>query len=89
MDGLEQILSSLSYLNLEGQIIDKKAHASGFGGSCDVYSAWSSKHNKKVAVKQIRAFMTKDKDFAKVIRLRMKGGKALSDSSGLAAISAS
>lgn len=65
-DRLEEMLSSLSHLNLEGKVINKTAHASGFGGSCDVYSAWSVKHDKKIAVKQIRAFMTKDKNFAKV-----------------------
>ncbi len=66
MEKLEQVLSELSHLNLEGWIIDKQTHASGLGGSCDVYSAWSQKHNKKVAVKQIRAFLVKDLSFAKV-----------------------
>ena len=65
-DRLKEIISSLSHLNLEGKIVNKTIHASGFGGSCDVYSAFSTKHNRKVAVKQIRVFMTKDKDFAKV-----------------------
>ncbi|KLO14121.1 kinase-like protein [Schizopora paradoxa] len=64
-DRLKEILSSLSHLDLEGQIINRTAHASGFGGSCDVYSAFSIRHNKTVAVKQIRVFMTKDRDFAK------------------------
>ncbi len=66
MDRLANILSSLSHLNLEGFIVQKQAHASGLGGSCDVYFAWSNKHNKKVAVKQIRAFLRKDPSLAKV-----------------------
>ncbi len=66
MDPLEKILSGLSNLNLEGKIVQKQPHASGLGGSCDVYSAWSTKHNKKVAVKQIRAYLRKDKSPAKV-----------------------
>ncbi len=56
MDPLAKILSGLSNLNLEGKIVRKQPHASGLGGSCDVFSAWSTKHNKKVAVKQIRAY---------------------------------
>lgn len=63
---LEKILSDLSALNLEGKIVRKQPHASGLGGSCDVYSAWSKKHNKKVAVKQIRAYLKKDRSLAKV-----------------------
>ncbi len=67
MDDLVKLLSELSHLNLEGHVVNKQVHASGFGGSCDVYSAWSTRHGKKVAVKQIRAFMRKDESFAKVI----------------------
>ena len=66
MDSLDKILSGLSHLNLDGAIINRQAHASGFGSSCDVYSAWSVKHKKKVAIKQIRLFMAKDHSFAKV-----------------------
>jgi len=65
MDRLEEILSSLSHLNLEGKVINRELHASAFGGSCDVYSAWSTKHNQRVAVKRIRVFMTKNRNFAK------------------------
>ncbi len=35
-------------------------------GSCDLYIAWSERHNFKVAVKQMRFFMRKDDSFAKV-----------------------
>ncbi|KLO07299.1 kinase-like protein [Schizopora paradoxa] len=67
MNRLETILTNLppACLNLEGQIINKELHASAFGGSCDVYTAWSVKHRRKVAVKQIRVFMAKNRSFAK------------------------
>ncbi|KLO13881.1 kinase-like protein [Schizopora paradoxa] len=65
MDKLLNILASLSHLSLEGQIVEKQSFVSGLGGSCDVYKAWSTKHNKRVAVKQIRAFLTKEPSFAK------------------------
>ncbi|KLO05396.1 kinase-like protein [Schizopora paradoxa] len=60
MKSLTDLLSNLSHLNLEGLIVDKQMHASGYGSSCDVFSAWSTKHGKKVAVKQIRMFLRKD-----------------------------
>ena len=66
MDRLARILTSLTHLSLEGKIVQKQPYASGLGGSCDVYTAWSTKHNKKVAVKQIRAFLKKDPSLAKV-----------------------
>jgi len=65
MERLTNVLSDLAHLNLEDQIVNKQAHASGLGGSCDVYTAWSVKHRKKVAVKQIRIFMRKDQAFMK------------------------
>ncbi|KLO11692.1 kinase-like protein [Schizopora paradoxa] len=65
MDRLEGILSELSHLDLAGEIVEKEPHASGLGGSCDVYTAWSRKHEKKVAVKQVRAFLKKDLSLAK------------------------
>ncbi len=55
--------SGLSHFNLEGVIVQKRAHASEVG---DVYTAWSKRHDKKVAVKQIRAFLIKDPSLAKV-----------------------
>jgi len=65
MERLDSILSGLSHLNLDGQIVDKQAYVSKLGGSCDVFSAWSNKHGKKVAVKQIREFMGDNESFAK------------------------
>lgn len=66
MDSLTDLLSDLPHLNLEGLIVNKQLHASSFGGTCDVYPAWSTKHGKKVAVKQIRTFMRNDEAFSKV-----------------------
>lgn len=65
MDKLDEILRELSHLNLKGYIEQKQQFASGFGGSCDVYTAWSTKHEKKVAIKQIRAFLVAELPFAK------------------------
>ncbi|KLO13867.1 kinase-like protein [Schizopora paradoxa] len=65
MDRLARILAALSHLSLEGKIVQRQPYASGLGGSCDVYTAWSLKHEKKVAVKQIRAFLRKDSSLAK------------------------
>ncbi|KLO11698.1 kinase-like protein [Schizopora paradoxa] len=65
MERLEGILSELSHLDLAGEIVDKEPHASGLGGSCDVCTAWSRKHERKVAVKQVRAFLKKDLTLAK------------------------
>ncbi|KLO13883.1 hypothetical protein SCHPADRAFT_903755, partial [Schizopora paradoxa] len=72
MDPLEKILSGLSNLNLDGKIVRKQPHASSLGGSCDVYSAWSNKHNKKVAVKQIRAYLRKDAALAKKLAAEIR-----------------
>ncbi|KLO06091.1 kinase-like protein [Schizopora paradoxa] len=76
MDLLAGILASLLHLNLKGKIIQKQPYASALGGSCDVYTAWSVKHKKKVAVKQIRIFLKKDpylaKRLAKEIRIWSK-----------------
>jgi len=65
MHRLQRTISKLSHLSLEGQIGDKQAHASGLGGSCDVFYAWSQKHNKAVAIKRIRAFLTEEPSLAK------------------------
>lgn len=66
MDPIEKILSGLSHLNLQGSITNKEPQPEGYGATCDVYSAWSTKHEKKVAIKQFRYFMAKDEGFAKV-----------------------
>jgi len=65
MDRLETILSGLAHLNLEGKIVRKQPYASALGASCDVYTAWSKRHKKKVAIKQIRVFLKTEKDLAK------------------------
>lgn len=65
MDTLEKLLAGLPQLNLEGQIIDKEEVAE-FGGSSDLYKAWSEKHGTMVAVKRMRVLMQQDKKFAKV-----------------------
>jgi len=62
---LDTILSNLSHLNLDGQIIHEDYTISRIGSSCDVYTAWSVRHNKKVAVKQIRVSLGKDMSLAK------------------------
>ncbi len=59
-------LSRISHLDLAGDIIHKQSHASKLGGYADVYSAWSMKYKKKVAVKQVRIHMAKDLAFKKV-----------------------
>ncbi|KLO10841.1 kinase-like protein [Schizopora paradoxa] len=65
MDSLKKILSSLQHLDLEGQIVRKQPVQSGLGGTCDVFTAWSNRHDRKVAVKCIRVFMRRDEAFAK------------------------
>ncbi|KLO18177.1 kinase-like protein [Schizopora paradoxa] len=64
---LEQILSSLSHLNLKDDIIDRQDKPIRCGGSCDVFIARSKNLNKKVAVKRIRVHLEDDEAFAKQI----------------------
>ncbi len=52
-------LTPLSRLDLLGCIVDKREHVSKMGGYSDVYSAWSTKHDKKVAVKQVASTIKK------------------------------
>ncbi len=66
MEQLRYILSSIAHLDLGGRITKRQEHASKFGGSCDVYSAWSTKHKHKVAVKRFRTHLIDDPSFAKV-----------------------
>ncbi len=63
---LAKILASLAHLNLEGDITDKQERPVRFGGMCDVFTARSIEHNKKVAVKRIRAHLEGNEAFAKV-----------------------
>jgi len=64
-NALKSILAELSFLDLAGCIIEKKPNASNFGGYADVYTARSTKHNRTVAVKQVRIHLQKDVSFAK------------------------
>ncbi len=64
---LDAIFQPLQEINLEGQITLEEGQR-GFGESCDIFRGWSTKHNKKVAVKRIRFFMLKDSSFTKVRR---------------------
>ncbi len=68
MDELQRVLSGVSHLNLEGQIVNKQVHASAFRGPSDLFTAWSERHQVKVAVKRIRVFLRKDASFARVSR---------------------
>ncbi|KLO08225.1 kinase-like protein [Schizopora paradoxa] len=77
MTRLQEILSSLSHLNLRDAIIDKKVQAGGYGGSCDVFTAWSLKHNKSVAVKQVRVYLRLELGLAKRLGKEIKIWAAL------------
>lgn len=63
---LEQTLSSLAHLNMKDDIIDRQEAPEEYGGTCDVFTAWSKKFDKKVAVKRIRVHLQGDETFAKV-----------------------
>lgn len=73
---LDEVIASLSRLNLEGDIVDREQHPVGFGSTCDVFPARSIKHNTKVAVKRIRFFLAKSEAFAKV-RIRVLNSTVL------------
>ncbi|KLO07459.1 kinase-like protein [Schizopora paradoxa] len=62
---VDEILSSLVHLDLEGAIVDKEETPVRFGGQCDVFRAKSIKHNKAVAVKRIRAHLDGNEAFAR------------------------
>ena len=66
MDYFTTVLSTLIYLDLKGHIVLKESVQSGFSGTCDVFTAWSYKHNSKVAVKRVRVSLKKDEKLAKV-----------------------
>ncbi len=66
MDRLAGILSTLRHLNLKGEVVRRESVQTGLGGTCDIFAAWSNKHNAKVAVKRIRVFLLKEEKFAKV-----------------------
>lgn len=64
---LQQLLESHSHLNHSDRRRTNVALKDG-GGSGDVYEAylWIGENRVKVALKQIRSYMLKDKNFAKV-----------------------
>ncbi len=66
MDYIQTILAEIAHLDLKDLIVDTQLHAVSFGASCDVHSAWSKRHGKKVAVKKIRVFLTNEEAFMKV-----------------------
>lgn len=63
---VEELLSTFAHLNLEGRIYEQQGNAVRFGGMCDVFTARSILHNKKVAVKRIRVVLEGNESFAKV-----------------------
>lgn len=60
------ILDKLSHLNLGGQIEDIQPTAIGLGASCDVFTGYWRAGSKKVAVKKLRIFLTKEDQAIKV-----------------------
>lgn len=64
MDQLQLALSGLRDLDLTSSIVEKQTHPSSSGGSSDVYRARSKKHERNVAVKVLRTFILKNKEFA-------------------------
>lgn len=66
MEHLSVILSKLAHLNLSGQIEDIQPTAKGLGASCDVFTGFWRTGNKKVAVKKLRIFLSKEELVGKV-----------------------
>ncbi|KLO10840.1 kinase-like protein [Schizopora paradoxa] len=62
---VKESLASLSHLDVAGSILRMKQQEWKAGGYSDVYSAWSTKHNMKVAVKKVRGILKKDVSFMK------------------------
>jgi len=77
MDRLATILSTLNHLDLGDQIVQRESIQAGIGGTCDVFTAWSTKQNSKVAVKRIRVFLRKDEKLAKKIAREIRIWTAL------------
>ncbi|KLO19003.1 kinase-like protein [Schizopora paradoxa] len=69
---LQHELAQLSHLNLAGYISSKQPYAYKLGGQSDVFRAWSTKHGRRVAVKQVRIFMRNDLSFAKKLVKEMR-----------------
>ena len=66
MDRLDGLLSKLRDINLSGEIADVRPVFKGFGASCDVFVGFCRPIRKKVAVKRLRVFMSREEEFAKV-----------------------
>ncbi len=66
MEHLHAILSKLAHLDLSGQIEDIQSTAKGLGASCDVFTGYWRAGNKRVAVKKLRIFLTKEDQVVKV-----------------------
>ncbi len=63
MEKLQQVLSELPHLNLEEKIVDvKPVRVPRNGSSCDLFTAWSERHQVKVAVKRIRVPIFQNED---------------------------
>lgn len=66
MDRLDGLLSKLRHIDLSGEIVDVRPVFKGFGASCDVFVGFCRPIRKKVAVKRLRVFMSREEEFAKV-----------------------
>lgn len=69
---LHQLLERLEHLDLTGKLSDKEQITqTAHGGNGDVYVAycWLGTRKVKVALKRLRFYIYKDKDFAKVCYL--------------------
>ncbi len=66
MDRLDGLLSKLREIDLSGTIVDVKPVLKGFGASCDVFVGFCLPIRKRVAVKRLRVFMSREEEFAKV-----------------------
>ncbi len=66
-DDLEQLLESLSHIDLSNDVFDETAYLQAHGGFCDVFMAKSRRHEgTTVAVKRLRFHIFRDKDVSKV-----------------------
>ncbi|KLO16775.1 kinase-like protein, partial [Schizopora paradoxa] len=65
MDRLDGLLAKLRDINLSGEIADVRPVFKGFGASCDVFVGFCRPIRKKVAVKRLRVFMSREEEFAK------------------------
>lgn len=66
MSQISEILTKLAHLNLDGQIEDIQPSVKGVGASCDVFIGYYRARDKKVAVKKLRIFLSKEEQVLKV-----------------------